>query len=355
MKLEFDILPLATRHEFNIARAAAPPQRRNVWVRVIDDDGTEGWGEAAPNAFYAESADTVAEVLGVYARVLAETSADDAEAIERHLLHAAPSLHPTYPPHPSARSAISAAILDLLAKKAGVPAWQYLGLENKSVPSSFTIGIADLEVMREKARAARSYQILKVKVGTPDDERILAMLREEVPNARIRVDANTGWTAQQTISYLPMLQAYDVELIEQPVAADDYAGLHAITAVSPLPIIADESCRIAADVDKLVGCVHGVNIKMAKCGSIWEAIRIAQRAREVGMKVMFGCMIESTLGIAAAIQLCSLMDYVDLDGAALLKDDPFRGPHIDDAGNVAFNREPGLGVERANKELGTRK
>jgi L-alanine-DL-glutamate epimerase-like enolase superfamily enzyme len=214
------------------------------------------------------------------------------------------------------------------------------------VPSSFTIGIDDLEVMREKTRAATSYQILKVKVGTPDDERILAMLRDEAPHARIRVDANTGWTAQQTISYLPMLQSYDVELIEQPVAADDYEGLRRVTAASALPIIADESCRIATDIEKLVGCVHGVNIKMAKCGSVWEALRIARAAREHGMQVMFGCMIESTLGIAAAIQMCSLMDYVDLDGAALLSEDPFVGPHIDAAGNVKFNAEPGFGVSR---------
>jgi L-alanine-DL-glutamate epimerase-like enolase superfamily enzyme len=349
MRLEFDILPLQTRHDFHIARAAAPAERRNVWVRVIDDDGTEGWGEAAPNAFYAESADTVAKVLPVYARVLAGASADDATGIERHLVHAAPSLHPKYPPHPSARSAISAAILDLLAKKAGLPAWKYLGLENKSVPSSFTIGIDDLDVMREKTRAATSYQILKVKVGTADDERILAMLREEAPHARIRVDANTGWTAEQTIAYLPMLESYDIELIEQPVAADDYEGLRRVTAVSPLPIIADESCRIAADVEKLVGCVHGVNIKMAKCGSVWEALRIAEAARKHGMQLMFGCMIESTLGIAAAIQMCSLMDYVDLDGAALLRDDPFAGPHIDAAGNVVFNDEPGLGIKERTR------
>ncbi len=344
MRLEFDILPLQTRHDFNIARAAGPPARRNVWVRVIDDSGLEGWGEAAPNAFYAESAGTVTDVLPVYGRVLQDVSIDEAEEIERRLLHAAPSLHPKYPPHPSARSAISAAILDLLSKRVGLPAWKYLGLENRSVASSFTIGIDELDVMREKTRAAKTYQILKIKVGTPEDERILAMLREEVPHARIRVDANTAWSAEQTIAYLPLLQEYGIELIEQPVAADDYDGLRAITDVSPIPIIADESCRIASDVDKLMGCVHGVNIKMAKCGSVWEAIRIAQAARDHGMQVMFGCMIESTLGIAAAIQMCSLMDYVDLDGAALLRDDPFTGPHIDDTGNVVFNQEPGLGV-----------
>lgn len=348
MKLEFDILELHTRHDFNIARAAAPAQRRNVWVRLTDDDGAQGWGEAAPNAYYAESADTVAEVLPVYAQVLASADVGDIDAVERRLLTAAPSRHPTYPPHPSARSAISAALLDLAARRAGVPAWQYLGLQDQCVPSSFTIGIDELDVMRQKTRAAAAYQILKVKVGTKDDERVLAMLREEAPHARIRVDANTGWTAEQAISYLPMLQEYGVELIEQPVASDDYAALERVKAASQIPIIADESCRVAADVEKLVGCVHGVNIKLAKCGSIWEGLRIAQAARANGMTVMLGCMIESTLAIAGAIQFSSLADYVDLDGAALLREDPFRGPHLDESGNVVFNREPGLGVTAAS-------
>jgi L-Ala-D/L-Glu epimerase len=217
-------------------------------------------------------------------------------------------------------------------------------LKQQSVPSSFTIGIDALEVMREKTRAASGYQILKIKVGTPQDRQILGMLRNEAPNARIRVDANTGWTVEETLAYLPMLQEYGVELIEQPLPADDYDGLRRVTEASPIPIIADESCRVADDVERLAGCVHGVNIKLAKCGSMWEAVRIAEAARRHDMKVMIGCMIESTLGIASAIQLCSLMDYVDLDGAALLREDPFSGPHLDEAGNVLFNDEPGFGV-----------
>jgi L-alanine-DL-glutamate epimerase-like enolase superfamily enzyme len=344
MKLEYEIITLRTRHEFNIARAAAPPERKNVQVRLITDDGAEGWGEAAPNAFYAEDANTVAEALQAYAKVLSAADLADVASLEQRLFAALPPKHPSYPPNPSARAAVSAALLDLLARQKGQPAWKYLGLTNESVPSSFTIGIDDLEIMREKTRAAAGYQILKVKVGTQNDEKILDMLRLEAPRARVRVDANTAWNARQTIDMLPMFEHYRIELIEQPVAADDYDGLKQITRVSPIPIIADESCRVADDVGKLEDRVHGVNIKLAKCGSIWEAIRIADAARRLGMQVMLGCMIESTLGIAAAIQLCSLMDYVDLDGAALLAQDPFAGPHIDGAGNVVFNDEPGLGV-----------
>src|SRR5690606_32264953 len=123
-------------------------------------------------------------------------------------------------------------------------------------------------------------------------------------------------------------------------------GLRRVKEASPIPIIADESCRVEADVERLDGIVDGVNVKLAKCGSMWEALRVAQAARARGMKVMMGCMIESTLGIAAAVQLCSLMDYVDLDGAALLKEDPFTGPGIDENGVVRFNHGPGLGVSK---------
>lgn len=342
MNLTYEMLRLQTRHDFNIARAKEPAARRNVLVRITDGE-LVGFGEAAPNSFYAEDADTVVEALEAY-RPIVEAAVSDLDVVDATLLARLPSRHPHYPPHPSARAAISAALLDLSAKKAGEPLWQHLKLRASAPVSSFTIGIDELDVMREKTRAASSYAILKIKVGTERDEEVLKMLRDEAPAARIRVDANTGWTAEQTIAMLPMFRAYGIELIEQPVAADDYDGLARVTKASDIPIIADESCRVSADVEKLVGKAHGVNIKLAKCGSVLEGIRIAQTARKHGMQVMLGCMIETTLGIAAAIQFASLADYVDLDGAALLANDPFRGPHIDETGRLHFNKEPGLGI-----------
>ncbi|MGQ0562973.1 MAG: dipeptide epimerase, partial [Gemmatimonadota bacterium] len=310
MTLEFEILELRTRHEFHIARAAAPAKRRNVWVK-IERQGLEGWGEAAPNAFYAEAADTVVEALTAYRPIVEHGSLGawdhgSIEALERSLFAALPSKHPDYPPNPSARSAVSAALLDLAAKAAGQPLWRYLGLEKRAPLSSFTIGIDEPAVMREKTREAAAYPILKVKLGTDRDEEILRLLRDEAPRARIRVDANTGWSADQAISLLPMLREFDVELIEQPVAANDYEGLARITSASDIPIIADEACRVSEDVAQLAGRVHGVNIKLAKCGSVLEALRIVAAARAHGMQIMLGCMVETTLGIATAIQLGSL-------------------------------------------------
>lgn len=344
MKLSFEKLVLETRHEFKIARAAAPAAREDVWVRVVGADGVEGWGEAAPNAYYAESADTVLEVLPSLQSILRSTASlqlADLEPLEQKLFEAAPKTA-------SARAAISAALLDLIGKRAGQPVWRLLRHDPSRAPgSSYTIGIAGLDLMREKVREASSYPILKIKVGTPHDATILAMLREERPDAVIRVDANTGWTRREALRNLPMLEEFGVELIEQPLAPDDLDGLAEVSAASRIPVIADESCKVAADVELLAGRVHGVNIKLAKCGSLLEAVRIAGAARKHGMKVMLGCMIESTLGIAAAVQLAPLADYVDLDGAALLAHDYFVGPGMETDGRLRFNQEPGLGVELA--------
>jgi L-Ala-D/L-Glu epimerase len=200
--------------------------------------------------------------------------------------------------------------------------------------------------MRERVREAAGYPILKVKVGTPRDEEVLTLIREERPDAILRVDANTGWTVKETLRYLPMLEEYGVEMIEQPLVAGDLEGFRVLRDRSPIPIVADESCRVAADVPRLAGCVDGVNIKLAKCGSLREALKIVHVARAHHLSVMLGCMLETTVGVAAAIQLAPLVDWVDLDGAVLLARDPFAGPGLEPDGRLRFNEEPGLGVRR---------
>ena len=343
MKLTFDVLDLNTKHAFNIARETAPPSRRLVWVRVTDDDGVEGWGEASPQPFYGETADTVTAALPRLADALQSASRGDAFALEA----IDTALHHALAHNGSARVALSAALHDLIGKKLGVPVWKLWGLSPTTAPkSSFTIGIDDLDVMRDKVREAAAYPILKIKVGTERDFEILTMIREEAPDKIIRVDANTGWSAKQAIAAMPILADFGVEFVEQPLPAHDLAGLKLVRDHSPLPIIADESVETAADVARLAGVVDGVNIKLSKCGSLRGAIRIVHAARAHNMSVMLGCMIESTLGIAAAIQLTPLVDYADLDGAALLASDPFTGPGLEEDGTLRFNiDEPGLGVK----------
>jgi L-Ala-D/L-Glu epimerase len=344
MKLDFEFIDLRTKHPFHIARESGPLMRRVVWIRVRDADGVEGWGEAAPQPYYGETADTVAAAMPRLERALEDSAAGDPFALER--IDAA--LEHALGRNGSARSGISAALHDLVGKRLDVPVWKLWGLDPAAAPpSSFTIGIDELGVMRDKVREAARYPILKIKVGTPQDEAVLAMIREEAPDKVLRVDANTGWTAKQAIAAIPMMQRYGVEFVEQPLPAHDLEGLRILRENSPLPIVADESCETAVDVAKLAGVVDGVNIKLAKCGSLREAVRIVHAAQAHGMSVMLGCMLESTLGIAAAMQLAPLVDYLDVDGAALLADDPFRGPGIEHDGSLRFNQEPGLGVTRA--------
>jgi L-Ala-D/L-Glu epimerase len=341
MQIETDVLELKTLHAFNIAREEAPPARYSVRVSIRDDDGIEGWGEAAATPYYGETAESVQAVMPRLRRAVLSAVEDGSfslDRIERAVDHAIGR-------NPAARAAISAALHDLVGKRLGVPVWRLWGLDPATAPvSSFTLGIDRLDVMREKVREAAAYSILKIKVGTPRDEEILRMIREEAPEKTLRVDANTAWTAKQAIAALPMLQEYGVEFVEQPLPPEDTEGLRRLCRVSPLPIIADESCEVASDVGRLYGAVDGVNIKLAKCGSLREAVRIVHAARALGMEVMLGCMIESTLGIAAAVQLAPLVDYVDLDGAALLADDPFDGPGLEADGSLRFNEAPGLGV-----------
>ncbi len=342
MRLEFDILELRTREPFHIARPSDPHGRRNVWVRVRTDEGEEGWGEAAATAFYGETAGTVAAVLPRYARVL-ESAADpfSLDALEA-------ALEAAVGRNPSARAAISAALHDLLGKRLGQPVWRLWGLDPAAAPrSSFTLAMADPEETREKARGASHRPVLKVKVGRADDEARLRAVREEAPDALLYVDANTAWTAKEALRRLPMLEELGVAFVEQPVHPDDREGMRLLARRSRLPIVADESCERAADIPRLVGAVDGINIKLAKAGSLREAMRMVHTARSHGMSVMLGCMLQSTLGIAAAVQLAPLMDYLDLDGALLLRDDPFTGPGMEEDGRIRFNEAPGLGVNRA--------
>lgn len=341
MRLEHEILELRPEEPFHIARPSTADLRRNVWVRVVADDGTEGWGEAAANAFYGESAETVGAALDVYADGLADE--EDAFALERIEADLAARLGH----HAAARAAVSAALHDLVGKRAGQPVWRLWGVDPAAAPlSSYTLGLASPEETREKARRNAHRPVLKIKVGTDDDEARLRAIRDEAPDAVLYVDANTAWTAKQAVARMPMLEAMGVAFVEQPLPPGDLEGLRLLRRRSRLPIIADESCQTAADIPRLLGAVDGVNIKLAKAGSLREGLRMVHVARAHHLTVMLGCMVESTLGIAAALQLAPLVDYLDLDGALLLAADPFTGPGMNDDGTLRFNDEPGLGVAR---------
>ncbi|HEU4629304.1 MAG TPA: dipeptide epimerase [Gemmatimonadaceae bacterium] len=339
MRLAAQIVALRTRHPFVIARGGAA-EHRVVWVTLTDADGATGMGEAAPNRYYGETPESVLAALDRYATLLADADAWDVEGIEAAL----PAL---LRGNPSARSAVSAALHDLMGRRLGVPLYRLWGLDPARAPrSSFTIGIvAEDDALRARVAEAAPYPILKIKLGSPRDEHVLRVVREAAPHKTLRVDANAAWSAKQAVRMCALLEEHGVELVEQPVAAHDLEGLRFVRERTRLPVIADESCLVASDVVRLAGLVDGVNLKLAKCGGLREALRIIATARAHGLLVMTGCMVETSLGITAAAHLAPLLDYADLDGAALLADDPIRGATID-GGEIRLPEGPGLGVER---------
>ena len=339
MKLSHEIVTVQTTHPFIIARGGQS-EYKTVWVKVSDGDEQEGWGEAAPSRFYGETPETVVAALGRIAPAIEGKSAWSLEAIEAEMNKAIGR-------NGSAKSAVSAALHDLAAKRLGVPLWKMWGLDPAAAPpSSFTIAIApDHATLRARVEDARQYPILKVKLGTDRDAQIIHTVRLAAPDKIIRVDANAAWTAKHALRMIELCLDYGVEFVEQPLPPHDLDGLRFVRDRSPLPIVADESCVVATDIAKLVGVVDGINIKLSKCGGLREALKMIATARAHGMLVMCGCMIETTLGIAAAAHFAPLLDCADLDGAALLKDDPFTGVSIA-GGRVALGEAPGLGVAR---------
>jgi L-alanine-DL-glutamate epimerase-like enolase superfamily enzyme len=235
---------------------------------------------------------------------------------------------------------------DLLGQKLGAPLYKIWGLDPaRTTRTSFTIAIDTPQVMAELARvAAARYPILKIKLGTPNDEPRLRAIRETVPpETLIRVDANTGWTAKEAIRNLNHLAQYDIEYVEQPVPAEDLDGLAEVTRNVPMPVIADESCITLKDVPRVVGRCDGINIKLAKCGGLRNALKMIHTARAHGMRVMVGCMLESSIGTTAMAHLTPLVDYADLDGHLLVADDPYVGVGVEH-GKLILPDTPGLGT-----------
>lgn len=338
MKLTHEIVTLRTKNPFVIARGG-DSEYRVVRITVTAKDGRTGWGEAAPSRFYGETADTVVQVLPILAAALDGADEWSLEACEHSLARAIRF-------NGSARAGVSAALHDLVGKRLGVPLYKLWGLDpSASPPTSFTIGIApDEDTLRRRVADAKQYPVLKLKLGSNWDERIVRMVRELEPKKVLRVDANAGWTPKSTLRMVPLLQELGVEFIEQPLPPEDLDGLRFIRERSSLPIVADESCLVSADIPKLAGVVDGINIKLAKCGGLREALRMIATARAHGMLVMAGCMIESSLGITAAAHFAPLLDCADYDGAALVSNDPYVGATID-GGTIRLPTGPGLGVE----------
>ncbi len=319
-----------TRRTFAIARSAADAFGRVVFE--VEDGGITGWGEAAPTRYYGQDVGGVAEALR-------EVGIRDPWDIEGTLKEN-DSLPPT------ALAALDGALHDLAAKRLGVPVYRLLGLGHPEPASAYTLGIAEPDTTIEEAKKLTSFPILKMKVGGWEDVETVRAVAG-ISGAQIWVDANEAFSPEEAPDVVSELKGIGVGMIEQPVpaSAGPWALRKATEAARPVPVIADESAITASDVPDLLGCVSGVNVKLAKCGGIRRALQMVHTARALGMMVMLGCMVETSLGIAAAAHISRLFDFVDLDGAMLLADDPYSGL-IYESGRILLPEEPGLGVRQ---------
>jgi L-alanine-DL-glutamate epimerase-like enolase superfamily enzyme len=329
MRMAVDRITVHTRRAFAIARGSSDSFERVIFSLV--EGGETGRGEAAPTAYYGAASAKVAEALQ-------HVEVKDPWDIEGTLARNADL-------HPSALAALDAALHDLAAKRLGVSVYRLLGLARPDFRSAYTLGIADPETTVGEAKRLSRFPILKMKVGGWDDLETVRSV-SEFSEAALWVDANEAFSPEEAPSAVRKLKETGVAMVEQPVPV--CAGSEALKSVTeaayPVPVVADESAVNAADVPRLAGRVSGVNVKLAKCGGIRGALRMIHTARAHGMLVMLGCMVETSLGIAAAAQLGNLADFVDLDGAMLLADDPFEGPGYED-GRVVLLERPGLGAE----------
>jgi L-alanine-DL-glutamate epimerase-like enolase superfamily enzyme len=332
VELKAQIATLELAQTFVISRESA--DTADVVQVEIRHNGTSGFGEGAPIDRYGETAESALAYVEEHAAALG----DDPFALE----HIEDRLAPR---EWAARSAIDAALHDLQGKLVGLPVWRLLGLHHEGPPTSWTIWLGDPDDMARRAERASDFLALKLKLGGRDGldvERVRAVSR--VTAAPLQVDVNEYWSLDEALEYLPQLKDLGVVYCEQPLPAGDGAGAE-LKAVAPIPIYVDEDCHRLENIAPCAERAHGVNIKLAKSGGIHEAVRMVHAARALGLGVMLGCMIESGLGIAAAAQIASLCDHVDLDGNLLLRDDPW--PGVDFRDGVQFpSDDPGLGVRQ---------
>ena len=336
MRLTAEIVDLELHHPFTIARGTQDVSQ-TVIARLQHGDYV-GIGEACPSDFYGETPESVVEALSELAPWIEKGSPVEFRGL---LEAAAEEFGPT---RRAALSALDLAVHDWFGKRIGHPLYRLWGLDLRDTPpTSFTIGIDTTETMVAKIREASDAQVIKIKLGTDRDLEIVRALRAET-EARLRVDANCAWSVSETVEKSVELKALGVEFIEQPLPPDELDAMEEVYAKSALPLIADENCIVAEDVPSLRGRFHGVNIKLIKCGGLLPALNIVSVARSLGMQLMIGCMVDSSVSATAAAHLGPLVDYLDLDGPLLIKNDPYHGLEYIKGRPIPLNR-PGIGVE----------
>ncbi|MCX8026079.1 MAG: dipeptide epimerase, partial [Thermanaerothrix sp.] len=330
--LRWQRLTLVLRHPFRLSYGVSET-RQTYWLRLGED---MGWGEATLPPYYGVDLATF-ETFWAQRASAAINLPQSVEEVPAWVGEAGPA---------TARCALEMAVLDYLARQAGQPLYRWLNLAvPPALPTSVTIAIDTPEAMAEMARRMQTYPVLKLKLGSAEDLERLIRVREARPDAEIRVDANAGWTLDEAKTYLPRLEALGVAMIEQPLPKLAVAEMGQLQAMTHIPIVADESLQTYADVEVLAAVgVRGINVKLMKTGGVLNALRIVRRARELGLNILLGCMIETSLGTTAMAHLAALADWLDLDAPLLIANDPFEGLKYDAEGRIQIPERPGVGV-----------
>ncbi|MEO6437016.1 MAG: dipeptide epimerase, partial [Tepidisphaeraceae bacterium] len=331
--LTWEPLTLKLRNPFRLSYGSTET-RQAFWLRLRND---EGWGEGTIPPYYRVDSSAMTEC---WQRVATgdRPLPDDIAQIASWL-----------PEGPApARSALELALYDRIAKQRGVPLWKLLSLpQPPAMATSFTIAIDTPDAMAGMARQIPDYGVIKLKLGSDDDEARVRAVREARPNVKLRVDANAGWTVEQAIANLQWLEKYNLELIEQPLPREALVEMGEVQKYTAIPIVADESVQSMADIEQLGAAgVKGINLKLMKVGGLTPALAIVKRASELKMKIMLGCMIETSIGTTAMAHLMGLADWVDLDAPLLISNDPFDGVHYDRHARMTLPDRPGIGAVR---------
>jgi len=330
-------IDLLFKHPFTISKGSKTHQP--TFIVELDYLGVKGYGEAPAISYYEIPIEKMQEDLERKKIFIQKFAFSDPERYWHYLHH-------LFPNNSFLVCALDMAGWDIYGKLKGKQLHQLWNLDTAKSPiTDYTIGIDSIENMVSKMKE-KPWPIYKVKVGVEGDIEMVAALRKNT-DAILRVDANAGWTLEQALQKIPLLKELGVEMVEQPIAKDDWEGMKTLYEASSIPLIADESCVAESDVEKCHGHFHGINIKLTKCSGITPARRMITKAKELDLKIMIGCMNESSIGTAAIAQLAPLVDYVDMDGPLLLAEDTAEGVSFD-FGKIIYNNAPGLGIKVAS-------
>ena len=335
-KIEFEIKRLKLRHTWTTVMSSS--DYRDTFFVKLSRDGITGVGEGAPIIRYKESAETARKALTEILSVLESANPRNYRSL---LNEVSRRIEGEY----AAKAALDIALLDWTGQSLGIPVHQLLGIDPNAAPvTTFSIGIDDPAATRKKVEEADAFPVLKIKVGLGKDEATIEAVRA-VTNKPLRTDANEGYkTKEEAVERINFLDKHGVEFIEQPLAAANLEDMNWIRKRVHMPIFADEACLHLNDVAKVAPHFDGVNVKVDKAGGLLAALRMIELARSLGLKVMIGCMVSSSVAVTAAAQLSPLVDYADLDGNLLISNDPYEGVLVG-KGKLMLPKRPGLGLK----------